>query len=118
MIDGTGLGVGVADRLRELGYDVRSLIGAEKSRRFGFANSRTLGYWIVREELEAGRLALPPDPGLRDQLLATEWGENARGEVALLKKDRLPASPDEADAVSMAVWARGPQYLKPLYLSS
>jgi hypothetical protein len=111
------MGAGVADRLRELGYDTRAFIGAEKSRRFGFANSRTLGYWIVREELEAGRLALPPDPALRDQLLATEWAENARGEVALLKKDRLPVSPDEADAVSMACWVRATEYVPPLRYS-
>jgi hypothetical protein len=60
---------------------------------------------------------VPADAALRDQLLATEWGENARGEVALLKKDRLPVSPDEADAVSMAMWARASEYIRPLHLT-
>src|SRR2546426_12845899 len=74
VIDGTGLGAGVADRLRQLNYDVRSFIGAEKSRRSGFANSRTLGYWLGPEGLGAGGLALPPRSGLPGPMPADRWG--------------------------------------------
>jgi len=123
VVDSIGMGGGVLDRLRELGYETRSFVGGERSRRNGFFNSRALAYWIVREELEAERLALPPNDKLADELCAIRWRESPSGKGVMLERkevlaERLGRSPDTADALSMVLWARAPEYVRPLHYSS
>ena len=74
------------------------------------ANRRAEVFWNVRRLLEEGKVAMPRDAKLWDELCATRWSPNSKGQVALEAKDdlkdRLGRSPDRADAVSMALDAR------------
>ena len=61
----------------------------------------------MREALERGQLALPPDEMLFEELLATTWSLNPSGKIALDAKDTirvtLGRSPDRSDALVMAL---------------
>ncbi len=108
IVDEVGLGAGVLDRLKELEYRTygfnggRSALDGDR-----YLNARAEAYWRLREKLEAGELALPPDEKLMDELIATRWRPTPEGKVRIEAKDdlkaRLGRSPDRADAVVMAV---------------
>lgn len=106
------MGAGVVDRLTELGYSVEPFNGGQSPwavvDREKFANRRAEAYWRLRELLERGELALPPDQELADELLATTWRPTAEGKIALPPKEQIKqvigSSPDKADAVAMAAW--------------
>lgn len=108
IVDEVGLGGGVADRLRELGYRVEGYNGGHAA---GdperFMNRRAESYWGMRRGLEAGRIALPRDEKLFDELVALRWRPTADGKVRLEAKEelrgRIGRSPDRADAVVMAL---------------
>jgi len=107
-VDVVGLGAGVADRLRHLGYCVNDHNGrhysSDKSR---WLNVRAEVYWTLRDLLEEGKIALPRDSGLFEELLALKWSPTASGQVQLEAKvelkRRLGRSPDKADAVVMSL---------------
>jgi hypothetical protein len=108
IVDEIGLGAGVLDRLRELGYRAKGFNGGSSPRdKDRFANLRAASYWMLREKLEAGEVALPADEGLAEELLATSWRPTSEGRVKIDAKDdirsRLGRSPDRADAVCMAI---------------
>ena len=108
VIDEVGLGGGVLDRLKELGYRCKGFNGGRSPRDGArFANLRAESYWRLRERLEAFEVALPPDEELAEELLATSWKVTADGKVALPPKEELKAqlgrSPDRADAAVMAL---------------
>ena len=111
-VDVVGLGAGIVDRLREMGYSVRGFNGGSfTTQQHKFLNLRASSYWNLRTLLEEGRIALPRDPGLFEELLAIRWFPTSEGKVQLERKvdmkRRLGKSPDRADAVSMAFGARG-----------
>ena len=72
-------------------------------------NRRAESYWRLRKLLEEGAITLPPDPKLRDELLAIRWSVTPTGAVRIESKDdlrpRLGRSPDRADALVMC-WER------------
>jgi hypothetical protein len=108
--DATGLGWGTHDALKAEGWPVVAFVAAQSAKNSErFANARAEAGWLLREALEAGRLPLPPDSELREELLALTWGLDAQGRVLLDSKDiiraRLRRSPDKSDAVSLANWA-------------
>lgn len=105
-IDEPGVGGGVIDRLREQGHYIHAFNGGATPRRHDkLRNKRAETYWMVRERLEAGKLALPPDDKLADELCALRWNVGSDGRVELEAKDqlrsRLGRSPDRADALAM-----------------
>lgn len=120
VVDTVGVGAGVYDRLRELGYRVMPFTGSagtkvrDSSAQFGFTNVRSAALWTVREALDpAGdsQVALPPDDMLLGDLTAPRWSittgvppkirVEAKEDVAA----RLGRSPDWGDAVAMALFA-------------
>lgn len=144
VVDEAGLGAGVCDRLaerlkgrkypyRHRGRERRGMAvtrtkaaeidveGFNSSRKAGdpdrFANLRAHVYWRIRKRLEDGRLALPPDEELCEELWSTRWRVTGVGLMQLEAKEDLKArigrSPDKADALAMtfgrAVMPRGPQ---------
>lgn len=108
VVDVVGIGAGLADRLREAGHNVTEFNGGAGAGD-RFLNRRASAFWTLREELEAGRLALPKDDALVDELLAVRWRPTPEGRIRIEEKavirSLLGKSPDRADAVSMAVWA-------------
>ena len=109
VVDVVGLGMYLADRMAELGYQVVRFNGGSTPRSRNYLNVRAESYWVTRQQLEAGTLDLPRDEVLFDELLAIKWRPTADGKVQLEAKlelkSRIGRSPDRCDAVTMAVWA-------------
>ncbi len=117
-IDAVGLGSGVADQLRQL-YGER-VIDMNPSHRPAieetahlYENQRAEWFWNIRTLLDPEaqvetRPAFPEDEDLAAQLVATRWKLNKRtSKFQMESKDDMRArglpSPDEADAVAMAL---------------
>lgn len=119
-VDAAGLGVGVFDRLIELGVPVIGMNGGGAANdRAKFVNARSEWLYGIREALrpndglgsdERPRLCLPPDRKLHHQLLTTLVEQPSDGRIKIESKDgwkarNRGASPDELDAVSMTLCA-------------
>ncbi len=113
VVDVIGVGAGVVDRLsehrwtREFGYEVVAFNASHKATHPArFFNQRAASYWHLRDLLEGGRVALPPDTQLLEELLATQWKPSSHGQVQLLAKEEIAGmlgrSPDRADSVTMS----------------
>jgi phage terminase large subunit len=107
IVDVIGLGSGVLDRLNEQGWPAMAHHSSSRPRDPSrFVNRRAETYWTLRLMLEEGKIALPRDETLFEELLATNWFINSTGKIQIEdKKDlksRLGRSPDRADAVTMA----------------
>lgn len=112
VVDAVGVGSGVVDRLDEEGYAVSGYKSSRRPRdKERFHSSRAEAYWELRERLEDGRVALPRDEELFDELLATRWRASSAGKVRLESKSdlrgRIGRSPDKADAVVMSLYSHG-----------
>lgn len=118
-IDVIGVGAGVFDRLRELGYNVLPVNVSEKttltdaSGQIGFMNLRAAVWWVMRERLDPNGdapAALPPDDHLIGDLTAPTWKYTSAGKIAVESKDdiraRLGRSTDYADAWGLAEYAK------------
>jgi phage terminase large subunit len=115
-VTGGGPGPGIADRLRQLGYnaiDFHSndrpevpVAGEER-----VLNRRAEGWYALRNALRQGELTLPNDPLLMEELCAITVEQDKRDRAKIVSKIELRAglgrSPDRADAVMMAVGGLG-----------
>ena len=118
-IDVTGMGVGIYDRLRELGH-VRSFINPinfagkpvepgpldEKGKVAGGPNNRRAEMWLnLKKALEAGRFKLPDSNSLQADLVSVGHKFTSEGKLLLESKQdmrrRGVPSPDEGDAVAL-----------------
>jgi hypothetical protein len=116
-LDVIGVGSSPYDVLRELGALVDGVnFGAgteitDRSGKYKMANVRAGAYWQFREALDPrhSTMALPPDSELRSEMLSPRWsikGGRILIEPKEIIKARLGRSPDKADAVVLAWWAR------------
>ena len=109
-VDETGLGAGVVDRARQLGAPIRGFVSAARARQpQRFANVRAESYFRLADALRDGLLDI--DPGHRAlvaQLRDVRWTTDRLGRILIESKDALRlrgiASPDHADALTMALW--------------
>jgi phage terminase large subunit len=119
-VDSVGVGAGGVNELRRLGAKaVQPLnsgegpweIGGKHDKDEEFKNLRAQMWWQLRKDLQAGRIALPNDPELVDDLCVVQW-QTRNGKIVLEEKEdfkrRLPGrrSPDKGDAVVMWNWVR------------
>jgi len=109
-IDDAGVGGGVTDRLREQGWSVRAINGANRPDNPAFANTRAEIYWRLRTVLSPENdigFGLPREPELARQLSALTYGFDSRGRIRLEAKDQAKAalgvSPDMADACALTM---------------
>jgi hypothetical protein len=122
VVDVTGIGAGVVDRLRELSgspevcgrrINVDAFIAAaatsrkDRSGELGFVNRRSAAWWNLREMLDPAyqpTLALPPDDLLTGDLTAPRHRLTSGAEIAVESKDdvakRIGRSTDAGDAVA------------------
>lgn len=109
-VDGTGVGGGVVDRLRQLQVPVWDIQFGSKSDAnsleadgIRFANKRAEIWGSMREWLRGG--AIPDDKELIEQLTGPQYGYNVRNEIQLEAKDEMKkrglSSPDIADALAL-----------------
>jgi hypothetical protein len=107
-IDETGLGAGVVDRLRQLGFNVTGVNFASKADGTAgldnCANKRAEMWCRMREWLRTGG-CIDADKELRDDLEGIEYGYDAHNRILLEKKEDMAkrglASPDNGDALAM-----------------
>jgi len=116
-IDVIGIGAGVVDRLREMGYNIKAFNSSEHTDRLdvsgelGFTNVRSAAWWNLRELLDPSsdsEIALPPDDLLTGDLVSPHWRIMSGGKIQVESKDdikvRIGRSTDHGDAVVMAFW--------------
>ena len=122
IIDATGVGAGVFDRVRELvgpvsGHQVLAYHGAagtglrDRSGELSFVNTRSAAWWSLRDRLHpdtGDNIALPSDDILTGDLTAPTWRLTSSAKIALENKEdlvrRMGRSPDRGDAVVMLFW--------------
>ena len=104
-VDGSGIGAGMVDRLRQLNFSVMDVNGGNSSMNPRFLNKRAEMYWEMKEFIELGECELPPDRELKDHLTVTDYGFTDKGRIRLRRKEDIFAdhgfSPDKADALSL-----------------
>jgi hypothetical protein len=105
-IDAVGLGAGVVDRLRQLGYEVEEVNGALKALEENKYFNRRMEMWDqMRTWLRNGGMIDADDTGFADDLTGPEFGFDAKDRWQLESKDDMKArglpSPDVGDALSM-----------------
>ncbi len=105
-IDTIGLGVGVADRLKELGYgqmikyvcsaETKSVIYPER-----YSNKRAEMWGLMKEWLESEPVSIPDSNSLAADLGALSAKPDSLNRVKLQSKKEIKLSPDEADALAL-----------------
>jgi phage terminase large subunit len=105
-VDTIGLGSGVADRLREQGYDVRDVNVSESSAMNPNASRLRDELWIsVKDWLTTRAVKLPKDDLLRMELVAPRYNFTSSGKLVVESKDSLRKrgmrSPDLADSLCL-----------------
>jgi hypothetical protein len=111
-VDGTGVGGGVVDRLRQLQVPIFDIqFGAKADRAFYpqeeasflYANKRAEMWGMMRDWLKGG--AIPDDNQLKLDLIGPQYGFNVRNEIQLERKEDMKRrgleSPDYADALAL-----------------
>lgn len=108
-VDGVGVGAGVVDRLRMLGYEIVEVNAGEKARDEEHYVNKRAEMWDAFKQwlMQPGGAQLPMDPELRRESISVEYFYDDKERVQLeRKKDmkkRLPdvGSPDDAEAIAM-----------------
>jgi hypothetical protein len=107
-VDEGGLGAGVVDRLKQLGYKVVGVnFGAKAINDTRYANKRAEMWDACREWLEGGGV-IPNEPAIKSDLISPTYSYDPSNRIKLeskddMKKRGLP-SPDVADALVLT-WA-------------
>ena len=122
-IDTIGVGGGVYDRLKELGYkqcfSFNSSNSPSEKRKTEFLNLRAEAHWNLREMLEQFRVKLPADENLASQMAAATYQFTSNGKIKISSKDEMKSlgqrSPDFLDAVLMACYPAMPQAKKTMF---
>lgn len=102
-VDGTGVGGGVVDRLRQIGLEVIDVqFGRQARDRRSYANLRA-ELWGAMKDWLGGEVDIPDRRTMETDLIGPQYGLNARLQIQLESKQdmlrRGVASPDEAEAV-------------------
>ena len=105
-VDTIGLGSGVADRLRELGLNVRDVNVSESSAMNPNANKLRDELWIAMKDWLATRsVKLPKDDAFRHEIVAPKYSFTSNGKIVVESKDgirkRLRRSCDLSDALCL-----------------
>jgi len=111
-VDSIGLGGGVADRLRELGYNVRDVNVSESNALNQSAYRLRDELWIAAKDwLESRAVRLPKDDDLRAELIAPTYAFSSSGKIKVESKSELKKrgmrSPDLADALCLTFAGQG-----------
>ena len=105
VIDDTGVGGGVYDRLRELNLPnarlVRFTAGANAAQKEQFQNRAAEAWWAMRQWYLNADPSTDDDPELIAQVSTRRYGHDSAGRIGLKSKRNQSGSPDEADALAM-----------------
>ena len=102
-VDGSGIGAGVVDRLRQLNFSVVDVNGGNHSMYPSFLNKRA-EMWAEMKEFIIALCELPDDSHLKTELTCVLYGVTDKGRIKLQRKedimDDYGFSPDRADALA------------------
>ena len=105
-VDGSGIGAGVVDRLRQLNFSITEVNGGNQSLNPRFLNKRAESWWEMKEAIETGGLELPKDQRLKEELTCVEYDFTDKGRIRLDRKSDIQEeygfSPDRADALALS----------------
>jgi len=106
-VDSIGLGGGVADRLRELGYNVRDVNVSESNALNQQAAKLRDELWLAcKDWLETRAVKLPKDDELRAELIGPTYSFTSNGKIKVEGKSEMKRrgmrSPDKADALCLS----------------
>ena len=106
MVDSIGLGSGVADRLRELGFNVRDVNVSESAALNPQAAKLRDDLWLsVRDWLNQRSCKLPQNDELRQELCSPTYSFTSNGKIKVEGKSEMKRrgmrSPDLADALCL-----------------
>ena len=115
VIDSVGIGQGVVDRLHQKGIYVYSFVGNAAattdpwSTAFQYRNLKAQGYWTLKEKMKDGKIGGITHQTLKSEL-ASIWVYTDEKEIGFDSKEKYRTrngkSPDFADAMMYATWAR------------
>jgi len=103
-VDAIGVGAGVADRLRERGFEISAFEGSARAFRYNkFKNRRAEIFWGFRQQMEAGLIDLDPeDTKLAAELQNIKYWIDSSQRIVIESKEEMRKrgfpSPDRADA--------------------
>lgn len=107
VVDGDGLGAGVIDHIRARNFGVNLFEfhgGGTPNNPVKYFNKRSEVWGEMRDWL-ANEAAIPDDPELADDLIGPLYSYNAKGQIALEKKEDMKerglSSPDCGDMLAM-----------------
>jgi hypothetical protein len=112
-VDVIGIGKGVYDRMRELGYRVfavdsrRALTDDER-----FNNVREKMWWSLREVFEQGTISIPDNLDLKEQLWSPRFKHSSGRKISIESKYEMRRrigfknSPNEADALGLTLYMK------------
>ena len=110
VIDETGVGGGVIDRLRQLRVRRARLVpfvgGSRASDPSQFANLGAEAWWKMRRAYESGELDTEGDRALVEQVATRRYTREGE-RIKLQSKYKMRRSPDEADALAMTFAVNG-----------
>lgn len=106
-VDSTGIGAGVADRLRELKVNAKDVdFGGSAKENDRYENIRAEEYWNLAKRFQDGEISIPDDGELIAQLSSIKYKFASDGRFMIEKKEDMKKrgikSPDKADAVMLA----------------
>jgi hypothetical protein len=113
MVDSIGLGAGVADRLRELGFNVRDVNVSEAASLMNAqaAKLRDELWLTVKDWLATRAVHIPKHDELRAELVAPTYTFLSNGRIKVESKGELKKrgmrSPDIADALCLTFAGEG-----------
>ncbi len=106
VVDDTGVGGGVVDRLRELGTGATKLVafnGGSRARNTEmYANAISEAWMEMRDWFLAGAADIEEDRELIGQLSSRGYGYQSDRRIIIESKTKMEHSPDEADALAMS----------------
>ena len=113
IVDVIGVGTGVGTRLDDAGCKVERFKGSETAYNDEdegeppFVNKRAAAYWRASILVKQGKVAVPADAELKEELLAIK-AEYRNGKLLIVSKKKLREilgrSPNKADAFVQALW--------------
>ncbi len=106
-VDSTGIGAGVADRLRELKVNAKDVdFGGSAKDKERYENIRAEEYWNLAKCFQDGEISIPDDGELIAQLSSIKYKFASDGRFMIEKKEDMKKrgikSPDKADAVMLS----------------
>jgi len=113
-VDGAGLGAGVIDELNEASIFPVNFLGGGKvisdDSSYNYKNARAQAYWQLKLAFKEHKIGNVTNTKLLSDLAAIKYTIEAEKQIKIESKDeikkRLGRSPDHADALAYAWWAR------------